>query len=98
VLAAEAGTRIAGGTGQGILAVPGALELAGDATFHGIVAADGPVTLRDRAQVLGTIVSRIGVTVSDAASAGRSVCAVARALAGAARASPRLDRRWMLWP
>jgi hypothetical protein len=98
VLAAEPDTRINSGIGQGVLAGMGGLELAGDFAFHGVVVAGGAVTLRDRAQVIGTVVARDGVTLSGGALAGRSVCAVSRALSGAARPSRRLDRGWTLWP
>jgi hypothetical protein len=98
VLAADPDARIIGGIGQGILAASGGIELAGDFAFYGVVVAGGAVTLRDRAQVIGTVIGRDGVTLSDAAMAGRSVCAVSRALSGAIRPSRRLDRGWSLWP
>lgn len=98
VLAADPGTRINSGIGQGVLAGWGGLELAGDFTFYGVVVAGGVVTLRDRAQVIGTVVARDGVSLSGGALAGRSVCAVSRALSGAARPSRRLERAWTMWP
>jgi hypothetical protein len=98
VLAAGPETRIVGGIGQGVLAGSGGLELAGDFAFYGVVVAGGVVTLRDRARVIGTVAARDGVTLSGSAMAGRSVCAVSRALAGAARPSRRLERGWTLWP
>lgn len=98
VIAAQPGTRVSGGVGQGILASSGDLELAGDFVFHGVVVAGGAVFLRDRARAVGTVIARDSVVVVGQAQAARSVCAVSRALASARRPSGRVERGWSLWP
>jgi hypothetical protein len=77
---AESDTRIEGGFGQGVLLGAGRLELAGGFWFVGVVAAEGPVQIRDGAIVWGAVLSRAGVIVEGGSSVRRSECGAATAL------------------
>jgi hypothetical protein len=98
VVRALPGTRVEGGVGQGVLIGTGALELAGDLAFHGVVVAGGPLTLRDRARVIGTLITADSLRLQGTATVERSVCAIARAQAGAARPAGSVAGGWFLWP
>jgi hypothetical protein len=98
VIAAAAGARVEGGAGQGILIGLGRLELAGDIEFRGVVLARGPVILRDRARILGSLLATDSVGLEDAAFVARSRCAVDRARRGAGRPNRRATRGWIRWP
>ena len=98
VITAAAGARLEGGAGQGILIGLGRLELGGDIEFRGVVLARGPVVLRDRARILGSLLAADTVDLGDAAIVARSVCAIHRASLGAGRPDRRLSRGWIRWP
>jgi len=98
VIRALPGTRIEGGAGQGVLIGTGALELAGDFTFSGVVVARGPVTLGDRARVTGTLITLDSLGLQGTARVERSACVIARAEAGAARPYKGVVGGWSPWP
>jgi hypothetical protein len=98
VIAAAAGARVEGGAGQGILIGLGRLELAGDFEFRGVVLARGPVILRDRARILGTLLAMDSVGLEDATIVARSRCAVDLTRRGAGRPNRRVTRGWIRWP
>jgi hypothetical protein len=98
VIAAAAGARVEGGAGQGILIGLGRLELAGDFEFRGVVLARGPVLLRDRARILGTLLATDSVGLEDAAMVARSHCTAELARRGAGRPNRRATRGWIRWP
>lgn len=98
IVAAAGGTRVEGGAGQGILIGLGRLELAGDLEFRGVVLALGPVLLRDRARVAGTVLTKDSVRVENAAQVDRSVCAIHMVERGSSRPNRRVARGWIRWP
>jgi hypothetical protein len=98
VIVAQAGTRVGGGAGQGVLVGLGALELAGDFRFAGVIVSLGPITLRDRVSVLGRVVAADSALVLDEARVQFSRCAVRRAVLGASRPMDlRVSGRYS-WP
>jgi hypothetical protein len=98
LVVAEDGTRVGGGVGQGVLIGMGHLELGGDLAFHGVVLARGPLTVRDQASVVGTVLAADSVYLGDRGGIYRSTCAVRRAVSGAGRPNPRPERGWFRWP
>lgn len=98
LIVARDGARVEGGSGQGVLIGQGRLELTGDLVFHGVVLARGPLTVGDRARVVGTVLAADSVQVLDRATIQRSTCAVRRAVAGAGRPKSRVQRGWVRWP
>lgn len=74
--------QLTGGTGQGILAASGDLDLEGDARFAGVVVVRGRLRLRDAARISGVVVGGVEIDVGPRAGIVGSACAAGRALAG----------------
>ena len=87
-------TRIEGGVGQGVILGAGRLELGGGLWFVGVVAAVGPVLVRDGAIVWGAVLSRAGVLVESGGSIRRSECGAARALLRTGQVAPLSGHGW----
>jgi hypothetical protein len=98
IVVAAGGTRVDGGTGQGILIGLGPLVLAGDLEFRGVILARGPLLMRDRARVAGTVLAADSVSLQDGALVARSVCAISRAERGSGRPTRRVAHGWIRWP
>lgn len=97
VIEAAPGTIVTSGQGQGLLLATGTLELAGDATFSGVVLATGPIIVRDQARVTGLVVTGDSLLVTGSALVERSRCVIGRVTRGAARPGRRVSRGWFRW-
>jgi hypothetical protein len=98
VIVAAPGTRVGGGSGQGLLIGLGGLELAGDLVFQGVVLSRGPLALRGRARIIGTVLAGDSVAVLDLADLDRSTCSTRAALSGAKWDVKAAPHGWMRWP
>ena len=70
---------MAGGTGQGILAVDGVFTMSASARFTGLIVARGGVSIEPGAHITGALRVRSGYTLIEDAAIDASRCAVARA-------------------
>lgn len=71
---------LAGGAGQGVLAVDGSLRLEGATRFAGVVHVAGDLTLAQGARIDGLVRAGGSVSLSDSSQIGGSGCAVLAAL------------------
>lgn len=71
---------LAGGVGQGVLAVDGSLRLEGASRFAGVVHVSGDLSLAQGARIDGLVRTGGSVSLSDSSQIGGSGCAVLAAL------------------
>jgi hypothetical protein len=97
VILLEPETRIAGGTGQGLVIALGSIQLSGDFCYVGVIVALGSIGLEDSACVVGAVISAEAVSVAAGARIERSRCAIRRAGTGLRRPAPVSRGLWR-WP
>lgn len=81
---------VTGGTGQGLLVVPGDLTLEGGAVFQGVALVGGVLLLRDGSRLVGLARARGGLDVDGASLVAGAACPAAEALAAARLDTPEV--------
>lgn len=96
LIAAQGGTILGAGQGQGVLLVDGDLELAGGFEFFGTIIVRGVLrTSGVGGRVVGAVLAQRAVLSGSGLAVTFSSCAVRRARLGAALPEPLTDRNWI---